>query len=222
MQGGNACEPPVRKGRAVPKPIDFVGQQRVDRGAVVLYEANDDAAQLRPSEIIRVVGSEFDPVAARPAHEFERSRAGRRRVEGRGVERARISEDVRGQHAARRFELPYERRIGRAQVHDRRKAVRHVDAQHAIEAVANRHVVVRVHVGEVSEAHVGARDGRSVVPQHAAPQMIGDRLAVARDAAVRTRRNGRGKFREHRAVGTRVDERVEQKAIDERLGELRA
>ena len=159
---------------------------------------------------------------------------------GARVERDRLMfaiarEEVARHHGIRRRrhaqERSDERCVGLLEVHDRRVRVRRVDRAHVVVAVARLNVVVGIHHEPPRERDVARVERRAVLPLHAAAQMIRDRQAVLRDAAVLERRHHRRELGhelvpiavveevarpEHRDVGVdlkRAEQRVERVRI---------
>ncbi len=96
-----------------------------------------------------------------------------------------------------------------------RVRIRRIHAADQIVPGARTYIVCGIHDRAPAEGDVAARERRTVVPAHVAPQLVGDRQAVPADAAVCERGHLCGKDR-HVAFTARVDadKRVEEKAAD--------
>ena len=176
-------------------------------------DAHDDFRDVRRAAEVRGVRFVRDALRTVPAHELVRARPDRMRVEVAPVQRRLVLEQVARQDAVRRV------RFGEHAAHERRERLLEMEHDgirigrlHALDAVVGvpvGHRVARVHDRAPRERDVGAGERRAVVPAHAAPQRVADRLAVGGDPAVAQRRHVRGEIGHEPPRAVLRDQQVE-------------
>jgi len=157
--------------------IQLARLQERQIGPGVGNDAHVDPVDRRNAAPIARVGRIFEPVAALPRHETERSVSdARRRIERRAIERRLRGEHVFGQHVLRARPVRKQRRdrrrprVPQMKLNDVGTERSRVVDQ--VVALARAHRIARIQDRTQREQHVARRKGHAVAPAHVRAQMI--------------------------------------------------